>query len=157
MALHKFFSCKHWSYNFVIDTIFNFKYSKLMVGLMATSGRACTRGHLPGLLLPGAPSRWQATTNPCLYGRPSNTRGDTTWSLVWEDLICCKTTKPLPHNYWAHMLHLGLCTLEPVSHNKRSHGNEKPCTTRRESWFTATRESPHAEATTQHSQKSKTK
>ena len=35
-----------------------------------------------------------------------------TWvrALVQEDPICCRTTKPVCHNYWA-------CALEPASHN----------------------------------------
>ena len=37
-------------------------------------------------------------------------------SLVWEDSTCCRTTKPMYPNYWAH-------ALEPVSHNYWS-----PCT-----------------------------
>ena len=26
--------------------------------------------------------------------------------LVWEDPIYCRTTEPVGHNYWAHMLQL---------------------------------------------------
>ena len=73
-------------------------------------------------------------------------------SLVWEDPTCHGATKPMCHNYWAHVLetlshnYWSLCTLEPVCcnywahmpqllkpvclepmlRNKRSHRNEKP-------------------------------
>ena len=44
-----------------------------MVGLMANSKRNYFTGHLPGLLLPVPPSPQQATAEPHLYRRPSNT------------------------------------------------------------------------------------
>ena len=54
------------------------------------------------------------------------------WSLVWEDLTCCRATKPVCYNYWACALEPGGCNswslwaLEPVLHNKRSPRSEKP-------------------------------
>ena len=44
-----------------------------------------------------------------------------------EDPTCHGATKPVHHNYWAHMLQLlnPVC-LEPMLHNKRSRCNEKP-------------------------------
>ena len=72
-----------------------------------------------------------------------------TWvrSLVQKDLTCHQTTKPVHRNSWA-------CALEPVLCNRRSHHNEKPCTTTR-GWppLSATKESPRATKKTQHSQK----
>ena len=44
-----------------------------MVGLMAASKRAHTKGHLLGLLLPVPPSLQRATADPQLCRRPSNT------------------------------------------------------------------------------------
>ena len=52
-----------------------------------------------------------------------------TWdqSLVWEDPTCHGETKPVRHNYWAHVPQLPKLTcLEHVLRNKRSHHNEKP-------------------------------
>ena len=52
-----------------------------------------------------------------------------TWvrALVWEDPSCHGATKPVHHNYQAHVLQLlKPAHLEPVLHNKRSHHNEKP-------------------------------
>ena len=76
-------------------------------------------------------------------------------ALVREDPTCRGATKPVRHNYWAHMLQLlkPVC-LEPVLCNKRNHRNEKP-THRNEEWppLTATRESPRVATKTQCSQK----
>ena len=48
-------------------------------------------------------------------------------ALVWEDPTCRRATKPVHHNYWAHVLQLlKPAHLEPVLCNKRSHRNEKP-------------------------------
>ena len=48
-------------------------------------------------------------------------------ALVQEDPTCQGATKPVSHNYWAHVPQLLKPTcLEPVLHNKRSHHNEKP-------------------------------
>ena len=33
-------------------------------------------------------------------------QGTQVWSLVWEDSTCCRTTKPLRHNYLAHVQQL---------------------------------------------------
>ena len=84
------------------------------------------------------------------------------WALVREDPTCCRATGPLSHNYWACALEpashnywahmpqlLKPACLQPVLHNKRSHRNEKPVDT--------TRESPHAATKTQCSQKKKKK
>ena len=64
-----------------------------------------------------------------------------TWvrSLVQEDPTCRRATKPVCHNYWARALEhashnfwapvpqlLKPARLEPMLHNKWSHGNEKP-------------------------------
>ena len=46
-------------------------------------------------------------------------------ALVREDATCCGATKPLHHNYGAHVLQLLKPTrLEPVLLNKRSHNEE---------------------------------
>ena len=37
-------------------------------------------------------------------------QGTWVWSLVQEDSMCCRATKPLSHDYWA-------CALEPNSRN----------------------------------------
>ena len=48
-------------------------------------------------------------------------------ALVREDPTCRGATKPMRHNYWAHVPQLlKPARLEPVLHNKRSHDNEKP-------------------------------
>ena len=48
-------------------------------------------------------------------------------ALVQEDPSCRGATKPVSHNYWAHVPQLLKPEqLEPVLHNKRSHRNEKP-------------------------------
>ena len=72
-------------------------------------------------------------------------QGTRVQALVWEDLTCSESTKPIPHNYW-------VCALEPTSHNywacvprARAPQQEKPS-------LSATRESPHAATKTQHSQ-----
>ena len=52
-----------------------------------------------------------------------------TWvrALVREDPTCRGATKPVRHNYWAHVPQLlKPARLEPVLHNKRSHRYEKP-------------------------------
>ena len=47
--------------------------------------------------------------------------------LVQEDPTCRGATKPVHHNYWAHVLQLlKPVRLEPVLRNKRSHRKEKP-------------------------------
>ena len=52
-------------------------------------------------------------------------KGTQAWSLVWEDLTCLWTTKPV-HGYWDCALEPGshncwsLCALEPTFCNKRS-------------------------------------
>ena len=76
-------------------------------------------------------------------------------ALVQEDPTCRGATKPVHHNYWACTLEpashnywahvpqlLKPTRLEPVLHNKRSHGNEKPAHCKEE-WprLTATGES----------------
>ena len=49
------------------------------------------------------------------------------WALAWEDPTCRGATKPMRHNYWAHVPQLvNPERLEPVLRNKRSHRNEKP-------------------------------
>ena len=54
-----------------------------MVGLTATSKRANTMGHLPGLLLPMFPPLQQATGNPCLHKRTFNTSSQVWFNLLW--------------------------------------------------------------------------
>ena len=48
-------------------------------------------------------------------------------TLIQEGPTCHRTTNPMCHNYWSHVLQLlkPMC-LEPVFCNKRSHCNEKP-------------------------------
>ena len=69
-----------------------------------------------------------------------------TWiqTLVQEDFTCSGATKPMCHNYRAHVLQLlkPMCP-EPVLLNERSHCNEKPVhCNEEEPLLTATRESP---------------
>ena len=53
-------------------------------------------------------------------------RGTWVQSLDWGVSTFHGATKPIYHNYWAHMLRLRKPThLEPVLHNKRCHHNEK--------------------------------
>ena len=48
-------------------------------------------------------------------------------SLVRVDPTCRGATKPVHHNYWAHVPQLRKpVRLEPVLRNKKSHSNEKP-------------------------------
>ena len=48
-------------------------------------------------------------------------------ALVWDDPTCHGATKPMSHNYWAHVPQLlKPMRLEPMLRNKRSHRNEKP-------------------------------
>ena len=47
-------------------------------------------------------------------------QGTQVWSLIWEDPICFRATKPVGHKYWSRS------TWEPMLHSKRSHCNEKP-------------------------------
>ena len=62
-------------------------------------------------------------------------------SLVQEDPTCCGATKPLHHNYWAHVPQLlKPMRLEPVLHNKRSHHNEKSVHCNEEPLLATTRE-----------------
>ena len=46
-------------------------------------------------------------------------QGSWVWSLVREDSIRCRATKPMSHNFWAHVL-------EVVNYDKRTYFNEKP-------------------------------
>ena len=72
-----------------------------------------------------------------------------TWvrALVREDPTCHGATKPVRHNYWAHVPQLlKPVHLEPVLHNKRSH-RSKPM------HRNETRESPSAAMKTQCSHK----
>ena len=64
-------------------------------------------------------------------------------------------TKSFCHNYWAHNAAATKpAHLEPMLGNKRSHCNEKPCTTMAGSpLLAATRESPCTATKTQHSHK----
>ena len=49
-------------------------------------------------------------------------QGTRVWALVWEDPTCHGATKPVCHNYWAHVPQLPKpAHLEPVLHSKRSH------------------------------------
>ena len=76
-------------------------------------------------------------------------------ALVREDPTYRGTTKPVRHNYWAHVPQLlKTAHLEPVLRNKRSHFNEKPAHHNEEQPpLAATRESPCAATKTQCSQK----
>ena len=53
-------------------------------------------------------------------------QGTQIWSLVWEDSTCCRATKPLRHNYIAHVQQLPnyLHALEPMFY-KRRHCSKK--------------------------------
>ena len=71
------------------------------------------------------------------------------WSLVWEDPMCCRATKPVHHNYWAHTPK-SLCsaTREAASMgNTRTTARESPCSLQPGKACTATK--------THHSQKCK--
>ena len=54
-------------------------------------------------------------------------QGTRVQALVREDPTCHRATKPMRHNYWAHVPQLlKPVRLEPMLHNKRSHCSEKP-------------------------------
>ena len=54
-------------------------------------------------------------------------QGTWVWASVREDLTCHRATKPVCHNYRAHMPHLLKPEhLEPTLRNTRSHHSEKP-------------------------------
>ena len=58
---------------------------------------------------------------------PPANAGDRGSTLVQEDSTCLGATKPMPHNYGAHLLQLLKSKhLEPMFCNKRSLCNEKP-------------------------------
>ena len=60
-------------------------------------------------------------------------QGTQVWSLVWENSTWRRATKPVRHNYWAHMLQvLTLTLLEPVLGNKRSSCKEEPVRSKEE-------------------------
>ena len=82
-------------------------------------------------------------------------QGTQVHALVQEDPTCRGATKPLRHNYWAHVPQLlKPASLEPVFHNKRSHRNEKTVHYNEERPpLATTRESPRTGTKTQHSQK----
>ena len=67
-----------------------------------------------------------------LYSGTALEGGTQVQSLVREDPMYLRGTKPMPYNYWAQALEFSsrnywsACTLEPRFHNKRSHHNEKP-------------------------------
>ena len=67
---------------------------------------------------------------------PPANAGTQVQALVWEDPTCHRATKPVCHNYWAHVPQLlkPMC-LEPMLCNKRSHRNESS---------PATKSSPHS-------------
>ena len=82
-------------------------------------------------------SNWQSfSSKDCAFGdfpggtvikNPLPMQGTRVWSLFWEDPTCCRATKPVRHNYWAHLPQLLKFTrLEPVLRNKRRHYNENP-------------------------------
>ena len=86
-----------------------------------------------------------------LYKNPPMPR---TWvcSLLQEDSICHRATKPVYHNPRSHTLepssHNGSpCALEPMLHNKRNHHTKKPkpATTREQPPFSTTRENPRVD------------
>ena len=58
-------------------------YPDSLVGLMADSGRAHTKGYFPELLLPVSLSSQWDTATPCLCRRPSNTSRQVWFSLPW--------------------------------------------------------------------------
>ena len=86
-------------------------------------------------------------------------QGTRVWALVWEDPTCHRATGPVCHNYWACAWGLWATTieperLEPVLCNERGRDSERHAHCDEE-WPTlgATRENPHTETKTQHSQK----
>ena len=52
-------------------------------------------------------------------------QGTRVWSLLWEDSICRRATKPVHYNFWAG-------SLEPVSRSHWTHVPQSPCSTTRE-------------------------
>ena len=70
---------------------------------------------------------WRASLVAQCLGIRLPVQGTQFRALVQEDPMCHGATKPLRHNYWAHVPQLQKpARLEPVLHNKRSHCNEKP-------------------------------
>ena len=69
-------------------------------------------------------------------------------ALVWEDPTCRGATRPMSHKITEP------ARLEPVLRNKRGRDSERPAH-RDEEWppLATTRESPHTEMRTQHSNK----
>ena len=46
-------------------------------------------------------------------------QGTQVWSLVWEDSLCHRATKPVHHNYWTHMPY-SLCSVTREATARRS-------------------------------------
>ena len=82
-------------------------------------------------------------------------QGTLVQSLVQEDPACCRATKPVCHDYRAHVLQLLQSVhLEPALCNNRSCQNENPTQHSEEQPLPlGTRESPCAAAKTYHGQK----
>ena len=83
------------------------------------------------------------------------------WALVQEDSTCCRATKPVRHNYWAHepqLLSLSAANTEALTPKTHALQQEKPpqweahAPQQRVAPITATRESPRAAMKTQRSQ-----
>ena len=70
-------------------------------------------------------------------------QGTQVWSLVQEDPTCCRATKLLSHNYWAHVPHLlkPACQELVLCHKRNYLKREGHAQQRREPLLTATRES----------------
>ena len=69
---------------------------------------------------------WDFPGSPLVENLPADA-ADNIRSLVREDSTCCRATKPMSHNYRAHVLQLlRPACLEPVFCNRRSRQNEKP-------------------------------
>ena len=93
--------------------------------------------HLKGLNPDHTLGQWFSKCDPKIPGQTSLVvqwlrirlpmQGTRVRALVREDPTCRGATKPMHHNYWAHVPQiLKTACLEPMLRNKRSHRNEKP-------------------------------
>ena len=65
---------------------------------------------------------------------PWPVQGTQVWSLVWEDSMCCGTSKPSCHNYWACVLQwLKPGGLESVLQTREATAIRSPLTTTKNS------------------------
>ena len=98
--------------------------------------------------LHGSTLVWDFPSGLVVKNSPANA-GDTVSIPGLGISLMLGNTKPMHHNYWS------LCTLGPVFHNLRCHGNKKSMhhTQRAVAPQLTTRESPPSTKKTQHSQK----